>query len=615
MCGITGFVDFSNNLYDKRIVIENMTDKLKLRGPDESGIYISDNAFLGHRRLTVIDPAGGKQPMIKRYGEDNYIIVYNGELYNTETIMNILKGKGHNFNSYSDTEVVLTAYIEWGEDCLHYFNGIFAFAIWSERDKSLFMARDHLGVKPLFYFRKNQGFIFGSEIKALLANKEVEPIIDSEGICEIFGLGPARSPGSGVFKNIYEVKPGHFIYYSQDKFYEEEYWDLKDVPHKEDLETTKETVKNILIDSIKRQLISDVPLCTFLSGGLDSSIISAIAAQEFKKLGKKLHTYSLEYTDNDKYFKSSVFQPEADPKWTARMVDSINSEHHIIFVNTEELFDSLKDALIANDLPGMADVDSSMLLLCKGVAKEHTVALSGECADEVFGGYPWFWREEDIECNTFPWSKAIKERKEILSKDLSKIDLESYVQDKYNKTISKVPRLDNETEKDHRMRELYYLNHKWFMQTLLNRKDRMSMANGLEARVPFSDRLLVEYAYSIPWDMKFYNNREKGLLREAAKSILPQDVIERKKSPFPKTHNPAYTEAVQKLSGEILNNPNSPILQLINKEKMEEIVRTGGLAFTKPWYGQLMTGPQLLAYLIQINMWLEIYKVKIVLNN
>lgn len=610
MCGIAGWIDYKIDLNDKSLIIKNMIKKLENRGPDEEGIYLSNNAALGHRRLIVIDPDGGKQPMIKTYGEYKYIIIYNGELYNSDYIRDILISKNHKFNSYSDTEVILTAYIEWGAECLNYFNGIFAFAIWNERDKTLFMARDHLGVKPLFYTFDNNKLIFGSELKALFEHPDISPIIDEEGICEIFGLGPARAPGNAVFKNISEVKPGHYIMYSQNKFYQGEYWDLKDKPHTENLEQTVQTVKNILIDSIKRQLVSDVPLCTFLSGGLDSSIISTIAAYEFKNQGKQLNTYSIEYVNNDLYFKSSDFQPEADPKWTAKMVKHINSNHHIIYVDTPLLVSALKAAVIANDLPGMADVDSSMLLLCKGVSENYTVALSGECADEVFGGYPWFWREEDIAANTFPWSKAVKERKEILSPAFNKIDLESYVQQKYNQTINKVAKLENESKHEHKMREIYYLNHKWFMQTLLNRKDRMSMVNGLEARVPFSDKQLVEFVWNIPSDMKYYNNREKGLLRKAAKGILPDDVIERKKSPFPKTHNPEYTKAVQNWMNTIINK-NSPLLQLVDIDKLKQINETGGKAFVKPWYGQLMTGPQLLAYLIQINIWLEEYNIQI----
>lgn len=614
MCGIVGWVDWKNKISNRACIIQKMSDTLNHRGPNESGIYVSDNVLLGHKRLTVIDPEGGKQPMIKIIGENKYIVVYNGELYNTDTLMKILKGKGHQFSSYSDTEVLLTAYIQWGAECVNYFNGIYAFSIWNEKDKTLFMARDHLGVKPLFYIYKQGSLMFASEIKALLAHPEVEAVLDQEGVCEIFGLGPARTPGNAVFKNIHEVKPGHYIFATESNFYEKEYWDLDAKPHTENLDQTIDIVRDILVDSVKRQLISDVPLCTFLSGGLDSSAISAIAAQEFKKQGKTLTTYSIEYTDNDKYFKSNEFQPDSDSQWTKIMADYIGSNHKTIYVDNDRLVEALNNAVIANDLPGMADVDASMLLLCKEVAKEHVVVLSGECADEVFGGYPWFWKAEDIQCDTFPWSQAVDERKKLLSKDLQKIDIEGYVQNKYINTINKVPKLDNETQQQHRMREIYYLNHKWFMQTLLNRKDRMSMASGLEARVPFSDRLLVEYAWNIPWDMKYYNNREKGLLRKALADLLPKGVIERKKSPFPKTHDPAYTKSVQLWMKDILTDSNSPLLQLVDKSMLTDLVESGGKTFIKPWYGQLMTGPQLLAYLIQINTWLKIYNIRIDIN-
>lgn len=603
MSGIAGWFDQRNNLLNKDFIIKNMMDKLIHRGSNEFGVYMSENILLGHR---------GFKPMVKNFGEYKYVIVCDGKIYNADTLKNILKGKGHIFNSNSDMEIILTAYVEWGIHCLDYFNGVFAFAIWNERDKNLFMARDHLGIKPLFYSNKNNKLLFASEMKALLVHPDMEAVIDEVGICEIFGLGPARTPGNAVFKDISEIKPGHYIFYSKDKFYEKEYWDLKNNPHKENFESTVETVRDILSDSIKRQLISDLPLCTFLSGGLDSSVISAIASEEYKKSGKKLDTYSMEYIDNDKYFKSSDFQPEADPIWTAKMVKQINSNHNIIYIDTPQLVETLKEAVIADDLPGMADVDSSMFLFCKGVVKQHKIALSGECADEVFGGYPWCWKEEFIESNTFPWSRAIHERKSILSDDLKKIDLESYIQDKYNKTINKVMRLDNETEQEHKIREIYYLNHTWFMQTLLNRTDRMSMANGLEVRVPFADKLLVEYVWDIPCSMKYCNNREKGLLRKAVAGIIPDDVIERKKSPFPKTHNPSYTKAVQQWMNSILGDSSSPLLQLIDKPKIEDIVATGGLSFTKPWYGQLMTGPQLLAYLAQVNTWLKLYKIKII---
>jgi asparagine synthase (glutamine-hydrolysing) len=360
-------------------------------------------------------------------------------------------------------------------------------------------------------------------------------------------------------------------------------------------------------------LISDVPVCTFLSGGLDSSAITAIASNSFEKEGRGvLNTYSIDYEDNEKYFRANEFQPDADSHFVKKMVDFTGSSHYNVILNIKNLTDALKDAVTANDLPGMADIDSSLYLFCREVRKNSVVALSGECADEVFGGYPWYTRPEDINSNTFPWSKAVSSRKEVLSEELSSLPIEEYTASKYEETLKEVPTLNGESPFEKRMRELFYLNIKWFMITLLNRKDRMSMANSLEVRVPFADYRLVEYAFNIPSQIKFCDGREKGLLRRALKGLLPDEIIERKKSPYPKTHHPEYTCGVQNWMKEILNDKNSPILQLINYDKVMEIVNSGGKSYKKPWFGQLMTGPQLIAYLIQLNIWMKEYKVQLI---
>ena len=610
MCGIAGWINFYGNIGKDDKILFDMTDTLKERGPDAYGFHFSKHALLGHRRLVVVDPEGGSQPMTRKVGNNTYTIVYNGELYNTEDVRKTLKNNGFNFSSYSDTEVLLVAYIFWGEECVKHINGIYAFGVWNETHQTLFLARDPLGVKPLFYTIKDNSLIFGSEIKTLLAHPLVEPILDKQGLTELFGFGPARPLGSGIFQNIKELPPSNSLIYDKDGIKTKQYWQLTAKAHDEDLKTTAEHLRFLLVDSIERQLVADVPVCTFLSGGLDSSIISAVAASYFKKNNMpNLNTYSIDYVDNKKFFKPTEFQPNTDADWIYKMVNYIGSDHHDILIDTPELASYLKEAVIATDLPGMADVDSSLYLFCKEVRKNSTVALSGECADELFGGYPWFRREEDITATTFPWSKFVSDRKSILSGDLQSLPLEEYVQEKYDESLRQVPGLPGESQREHRMRELFYLNIKWFMITLLTRKDRMSMASGLEVRVPFADQRLVEYAYNIPMAMKYYKGREKGVLREALTGLLPDDVLWRKKSPYPKTHNPGYTMAVQKIMGNILKDKSSPILQIIDQKHVQEIVDSGGNAYKNPWYGQLMTGPQLIAYLIQVNTWLKEYKV------
>lgn len=611
MCGITGFVNFKENIKENIGTLKAMTDTLIHRGPNAEGTYISNNIMFGHRRLIIVDPEGGKQPMKKVVNGKEYVLVYNGELYNTEDLRKELINDGYIFEGYSDTEVLLTSYIRWGLDCIKKFNGIFAFAIYDENEKRVVLARDVMGVKPLFYTMKNGTFIFGSEIKALFKHPYVEPVVDKDGLTELFALGPAVIPGTTVYKNIEEVKPAQYIIVNEDGIKKDMYWELKAEEFNENEEEAVEHVRSLLIDAIDRQLVGDVPLCTFLSGGLDSSAISAIAAKEYKKRNKTLTTYSIDYEDNEKYFKSSLFQPTSDQHFAEIMAEYIGSDHRTVVLNHRDLVNALDDAVFGRDLPGMADVDSSLYLFCKEVKKDFVIALSGECADELFGGYPWFTNEEMINSNTFPWSRFIGERKAILSPDLKNLKIEEVAQTAYNDTLKEVPHLSGESKLEHRMRELFYLNLRWFMVNLLNRKDRMSMANSLEVRVPFADYRLVEYAFNIPSNIKLLEGREKGLLRKSLEGILPESIIYRKKSPYPKTHNPIYTEMVCNKMTKILNDKSSPILDIIDKTKVKEIVDTQGSSYKTPWYGQLMTGPQMIAYLIQVNNWLKSYNVKL----
>jgi asparagine synthase (glutamine-hydrolysing) len=612
MCGIVGWVDSKEDLTRSDSILKAMTETLVKRGPDALGIKIYKHAALGHRRLVVVDPEGGAQPMARSFGNKEYTMVYNGELYNTEEVRALLLEKGYTFRAYSDTEVLLNAFVEWGEECVKYINGIYAFAVWEEKNKTLFLVRDPLGVKPLFYSMVNNSIIFASEIKALLKHPRVRPVVDENGLLEIFGLGPGRSLGCGVFKNIKEVPPAHYLCFREGNMTLKEYWKLEAKHHGETFKETVDHTRALLVDSIEKQLISDVPVCTFLSGGLDSSIISAIAASVYKKEGRDpLNTFSIDYVDNNKHFKANEYQPNSDIYYINEMVKFIGSNHHNIIIDNNELADALFEAVHASDLPGMADIDSSLYLFCKEVRKNSTVAISGECADEIFGGYPWFTREDDLNYNSFPWAKSVSHRRAILSDEFRKLPLEEYVQEKYRETINNVPLLPGESKEEARLREMFYLNIKWFMITLLNRKDRMSMANGLEVRVPFADYRLVEYAYNIPKNFKLYKGREKGLLRESLIGIIPEEIIFRKKSPYPKTHNPIYTKAVQSIMTSILDDKNSPILQLIDFNNVSEIVKTGGAAFKKPWFGQLMTGPQVIAYLIQLNTWLSEYNIQL----
>ncbi|SDF66237.1 asparagine synthase (glutamine-hydrolyzing) [Sporomusa acidovorans] len=614
MCGIAGWIDWEQNLAKKSHILSAMVETLAARGPDAQGAYITTHAALGHRRLSVIDPVGGAQPMIRYRGDQKYVITYNGELYNTPELQQELEERGYTFTTHCDTEVLLVAFIEWGAACVEKFNGIYAFGIWDEKNQSLFLARDRIGVKPLFYAERGNSFIFGSELKTLLANPLVRPEIDEEGLAEVFMLGPARTPGNGVFRDVRELKPGYSLIYNRQGKMIKQYWALESKPHTDDFSTTKAKVRELLIDAASRQLVSDVPICTLLSGGLDSSALTALAAMSYKRSGLgKLDTYSVDYVDNELYFKASSFQPNADAPWVTCVSDHFDTSHHTILLDTPELAASLRPAALARDLPGMADIDTSLYLFCREIKKGATVALSGECADEIFGGYPWFQREHMINATTFPWSPNPEIRIPWLNSAVQeRIKPAEYVAQRYSDALAEVPHLPGEEKRSARMREIFYLSLTRFMPTLLDRKDRMSMAFGLEVRVPFCDHRIVDYVWNVPWDMKNAQNREKGLLRYALEGILPENVLWRKKSPYPKTHNPAYTRAVVTEALRVLNQESSPLKQVLNINKLREIASADLSASNIPWFGQLMSGPQLFAYLIQADHWLREYKVKIV---
>ena len=611
MCGIAGWINWERNLTLHDEILETMGDTLIPRGPDAAGTWMSEHAAFAHRRLIVIAPDGGKQPMVRKYGSKLYVMVYNGELYNTQELRSALEGLGHVFYSHSDTEVLLAAFVEWGPECVTHLNGIFAFAVWDAAREELFIARDPLGVKPLFYCRQGTNLIFASEIKAILAHPQVRPEVDAEGLAEIFALGPARTPGLGIFKGIEELKPGHTLTLNKQNFSVSTYWRLESRPHQDSFEKTLSTIRYLFQDSVKRQLVSDVPVCALLSGGLDSSAICAVAAEVYASQGNSLNTYSVDYKDNDRFFRPNEFQPDPDGPWARKVSEFLGTKHHQVFLETALLAEELGTAVQARDLPGMADVDASLYLFSKEIKKDATVVLSGECADEIFGGYPWFWREDSLDADTFPWSLKLKERIKWLSPELRDYCRpEEYVARRYKEALEEVPRLQGEDPIEKRIREVFYLTITRWMPVLLDRKDRMSMATGLEIRVPFCDHRLVDYLWNVPWELKSYQNREKGIFRKALEGTLPTDVLYRKKSPYPKTHDPGFLAATKAGLLETLNNPQSPLTQLIDKKEIKDLLNQS-TDFDIPWFGQLMRLPQLFAYLLQVEDWFERYKVSI----
>ena len=602
MCAIAGIL----NLNAPAAVIDAMGATMTRRGPDAFGVFRDRDVTLLHARLAVIDPVGGAQPMTLLWEGETYTIVYNGELYNTPELRRELLALGHGFAGHSDTEVLLHGYAQWGPDVVNRLNGIFAFAVWEGKGRRLFLARDRIGVKPLFYALHRGGLLFSSEIKTILQYPGFKAAIDVTGAAELLLLGPGRTPGCGVFRDVFELEPGCSAVWEGERLAISRYWKLTDGVHTESFEDTAAHVRDLVEDAIRRQLVSDVPIGCFLSGGLDSSLICAVAA---KSLEHPLDTFSVDYDRNREFFVPGKFQPNSDADFLGPMEEFLGARPHRVVLTAEQLDAVLEEATEARDLPGMADVDFSLLLLCREIRKDVTVALSGECADEIFGGYPWY-RDPEVRARAgFPWAQNTDQRRSLLTGKLACMtDCREYVMGRYAQTLRECDISPDASPEERRTKQMVNLNFRWFMQTLLDRKDRMSMHSSLEVRVPFCDYRIAEYLYRVPWQMKDHGGYEKGLLRHAMSGWLPEQILWRKKSPYPKTHDPKYLELMRRRLDRLLADTSAPIWALIRPEQAGRLSRS---EMDWPWYGQLMKTPQTIAYFCQIDHWLRHYRVDI----
>lgn len=613
MCGIAGFYNADADYTKERGRWEERLAKMRSvqrhRGPDDAGEWLCAQCGMAHARLSIIDLQTGHQPMHRCREGRTWTMVFNGEIYNMQELKRELQAEGEVFETASDTEVVLCGLMRHGFCYLERLNGIFAMAVWD--GACLHLVRDRLGVKPLFYTWAGKTLVFSSEIKGLFVWPKVEPVLDREGLCEVFALGPARTYGKGVFKGILEVLPGSCLSVGREGVTKEQYWRLKAREHTDTMEETVEKTAWLLRDAVKKQMLSDVPICTFLSGGVDSSLVTAICAGELKKQGRVLDTFSFDFTGNDLYFQSNDFQPSRDLPFVERMAAFCGTNHRYLECSNQQQLDYLYEAVDARDLPGMADVESSMVYFCECVAEHNKVALTGECADEIFGGYPWFHKAEAFENAAFPWSPSMEPRQTLLSDEwIRKLPMAEYAHAAYARTVGETPGLEGECREEARRREISYLNLRWFMATLLDRMDRASMHAGLEARVPFADHRIVEYLYNVPWNMKCPGGIVKGLLRRAGEGLLPKEVLWRRKSPYPKTYHPAYERMLSERLKEVMESPSAPIRDFLDRQKVELFVKSPK-DYGRPWYGQLMAGPQMMAYMLQVNYWLEKYRIRI----
>ena len=612
MCGITGWISFACDLTREHETLEAMTETMACRGPDAAGTWCDGSAALGHRRLAVIDIEGGTQPMSVRTPTGEVVLVYSGEAYNFVELREELRRLGERFETSSDTEVVLRGYLRWGEALADRLNGMYAFAIWDARERKLVLIRDRMGIKPLYIFRTLDGVLFGSEPKAILANPLARRAVDADGLRELLAF--VKTPGQAIWTGMQEVKPGTIVTVDVAGLRERTYWRLETRPHTDDRDATVRHVRELLDDIVRRQLVADVPRCVLLSGGLDSSLVTALSAAQLAEQGERVRTFAVDFVGQTEHFKPDELRPTPDAPYVHDVARYVGSEHVDIVLDYRTLADPevRRTALTARDVPmGLGDMDTSLYLLCKAIRERSTVALSGESADEIFGGYRQFHDPVAQRAHTFPWLVATMapfgDADRMLHDDLrADLDLPTYRREQYKRAIAEVDHLDSEVGLEYRMRISSYLHLTRFLRFLLDRKDRMSMAVGLEVRVPFCDHRLVEYVYNAPWSLKTYDGREKSLLRGAAGDVLPQSVLQRVKSPYPSTQDPNYVGAIQAQAKSLLGRGDHPVFSLVNPERMGAAARRDPAAIS-------MSERHGLERALDLAAWMDIYQPEITL--
>ncbi|MFJ1760858.1 asparagine synthase (glutamine-hydrolyzing) [Amycolatopsis sp. NPDC088138] len=617
MCGITGWVDYSRDLTLARATLETMTRVLGNRGPDSEGVWLDRHAGLGHARTAVIDLAGGLQPMVAEDdGEVRAAVTYGGEVYNFREVREQLSKAGHRFRTDSDTEVVLRAYLEWGEDCATHLEGMFAIAIWDPRREELFLARDRIGIKPLFYAPLPDGVVFGSEPKALLANPALRPVVDRQGLREL--LSTAKAPGTSVFRDMRELKPGHTAVVSRRGIRERRYWELRATRHTDDLPTTIATVRSLLEDIVERELNSDVPLCSALSGGLDSSTLTAFAAEALGAHGRRVRTITTTFDGYGDNFRPDDTRGAPDGPFAAKVVRAFGTEHVDIVLGTADLVEpATRLATVrAQDMPTpYGDMDASLFQTFRRIKQHSTVALLGEGADELFGGYVWMHQPEFTGAGTFPWiareqlhdgSRTAGLGRGLFDAGLlDKIDMPGHYAALHRQAIANAPHQDGESAEERLMRDVCFQHLTHWLPMLLDRDDRLSMASGLEVRVPFCDHRLVEYLYNTPWSMKTFDGSEKSILRSTVEDVLPHDVLWRRKSPWPVTQDPTYTHALHRELVTLLADPDAPVRQLIDVDAAR-LAAADDSAEAYGWHSRMN-----IELVLQLDLWLRDYDVEL----
>lgn len=526
-----------------------------------------------------------------------------GRLRNVRELRRALEREGTDLPpDLSEAGLVLAGYRLWGEGLAERMEGPAAAAIIDRDADRLLLIRDRMGECPLFYARTGGGIAFSDRPLPLLHVPGVSRIVDKEGVCELFALGPARTPGKTPLKDVLELEPGCCLWAGEHSVRVRRYFALEAAEHEDDERTTVEKTR-FLLEQAVAETIPLQPSC-MISGGLDSSAVMALYA---RLAGRPPVGFSVDYEDDERYFESTLFRPDRDAPWARQVCESVGARQICIELSSGQLYDALEDAVRAREFPGMADIDSSMLLFARSISACSDAALMGECADEAFGGYPWFHREDLIWKDGFPWSGSLPLRESILKTELRPVvQLTKYAAARYHEACAHLPVLAGEDEKEARLRRLQGLVFRFFMPNLQERAVRMCMASGVAPLTPFCDDRLIAYLYNVPWRLKNLHGETKGLLREAVADLLPDALLRRKKSPYPKTCHPNYTEAVRRGIRALAQDDDAPIWAICDREAVLRLAAGELSPAQTPWYGQLMAGPQMLAYLLQVDGWLRL---------
>jgi asparagine synthase (glutamine-hydrolysing) len=610
MCGVVGWVDFRDGAAqdgatrDRRAILDAMVATMRNRGPDGAGTWLGPHCALGQRRLAVIDVEGGSQPMTGSAGPGRppVVLVHAGEIYNFRELRAELAGRGHPFVTRSDTEVLLRAYLEWGDSCVTRLEGMFGFALWDEVRETLLLARDRLGVKPLYYAPRPAGVLFGSEPKGVFAHPSFQPEVDEQMLPIL--LNPRLAlPGETPLRGLRELPAGHLLLVDRAGCHERRYWGLVSQEHADDLPATVRTVRSLLADAVSRQLVADVEVGTLLSGGLDSTMLTALAARDHDG---PLSTFAVDFAGDERDFRPTPLRPERDAPYAALAAKHLGTDHHHVLLDPKVVWENTEAPLRARDLPTHGQFDGSAHLLFRAVRQRVTVALSGEGADELFGGYPWLHRPDIVWRDTFPWLGDAPRLTDCLAPDVRvRVRPREAELDRYTTLRARVPRLPGESGLDARMREVLFFGLHGPLAYLLDAADRLSMSVGLEVRVPFCDHRLLEYVWNIPWSLKSADGREKSVLRLAADGLVPPGILTRAKSGYPAMHTPAQDAMVRRAVHTLADDPTSPLYGRLDVDRIRAIAEGADTTLTH------VSAAHLLAPLLEVDRWIRAYRLVI----